>query len=206
MTPQLLQYQTTITRFSQSYPVAAWRAYDMQFRQSRANDRTLRWDVIDEIIVTDVLRTFIQLGNTATTPSLPVTCCRCRRKGHIAAQCFANMGDNQGSAGRNNYNSIDNTYSHVRNNMVPRLGSNNYRNSMTSFRFPQRWGDRPAACHAYNAVGRCVRDCGRPHRCASCNGAHPRFSCHNNNNNYNNNHNSNNNNHNNNNSNNNQQR
>ena len=191
MTPQLLQYQTTITRFSQSYPVAAWRAYDMLFRQSRANDRTLRWDVVDE---TDVLRTFIQLGNTATTPSSLVTCYRCRHKGHMAAQCVANMGDNQGSIGRNNYNSIDNMYSHVRNNMVPRLGSNNYRNSMTPFRFPQRWGDRPTACHAYNAMGRCIRDCGRPRRCASCNGAHPRFSCYNNNYSNNNNHNSSNNN------------
>ena len=111
-----------------------------QFRQSRANDHTLRWDVVDEMIATDVLRTFIQLGNTATTPSSLVTCYRCRRKGHIAAQCIANMGDNQGSTVRNNYNSIDNTYSHVRNNMVPRLGSNNYRNRIMPLLFPPAGG------------------------------------------------------------------
>ena len=108
MTPQLLQYQTTITRFNQSYPVAAWSAYDVQFRQSKANDRSFRWDVIDEVIATDVLRTFIQLGNTATTPS-PVTCYRCRRKGHIVSQCFANLGDNHGGTARNAYHPSDNS-------------------------------------------------------------------------------------------------
>ena len=120
MTPQLLQYQTAITRFSQSYPVAAWRAYNMQFRQSRANDCTLRWDVIDEIIATDVLRTFVQMGNIATTSSIPITCYRCRRTGHIAAQCFTNMGDNQGGGtGRNYYRPIDTTHNNIRHNMVP---------------------------------------------------------------------------------------
>ena len=153
----------------------------MQFRQSRANDRTLRWDVIDEIIATDVLRTFVQTGNIATTSSIPITCYRCRRTGHIAAQCFTNMGDNQGGGTRRNYyRPIDTTHNNIRHNMVPRLGSNNFRNSMAPFRLPQRWGDRSTACHAYNAMGRCGRDCSRPHRCASCNGAHPRFSCHNN--------------------------
>ena len=45
--------------------------------QAKQSERShTRWDVVDEIIATDVLRTFIQLGNTATTPSL-VTCYRC---------------------------------------------------------------------------------------------------------------------------------
>ena len=158
----------------------------MQFRQSRANDCSLRWDVI---IATDELCTFIQLGNTATTPSSPVTCNRCRRKGHIASQCFANLGDNYGGTARNAYHPSDNSHSHVRNSMVPRFGSNSNRKSMMPFRYPQQWGDRSTACHAYNAIGRCVSDCGRPHRCASCNGAHPRFSCHTDHNSNNNNHN-----------------
>ena len=155
MTPQLLQYQTTITRFNQSYPVAAWRAYDVQFRQSRANDHSLRWDVIDEVIATDVLRTFIQLGNTPTTPSLPVTCYRCHRKGHIASQSFANLGDNYGSIARNTYHPSDNSHSHVRHSMVPCFASNSNRSSMMLFHFPQRCGDRSTACHSYNVVGRC---------------------------------------------------
>ena len=90
MTSQLLHYQTTITRFNQSYPIPAWWAYDIQFLQSRANDPTLRWDVIDEVIATDVLRIVMQQGSTAALPS-PVTCYRCRRRGHLGAQCFATL-------------------------------------------------------------------------------------------------------------------
>ena len=157
MTPQLLQCQTTITMFNQSYPVTAWRTYDVKFRQSRANDRSLRWDVIDKVIATNVLRTFIQLENTATTPS-PVTCYRCHCKGHIASQCFANLGDNHGSTARDAYHPSDNSHSHVCNSMVPHFGSNCNRNSMMPFRFPHRWGDRSTACHTYNAVGRCIKD------------------------------------------------
>ena len=88
MTPQLLHYQTTITRFNQSYPIPAWRAYDP----------TLRWDVIDEVIATDVLRTFMQQGSTATLPS-PVTCYRCRLKGHLAAQCLSTLRNSYGRGG-----------------------------------------------------------------------------------------------------------
>ena len=120
------------------------------------------WDVIDEVIATDVFRTFMQQGSTAALPS-PVTCCRVRRKGHLAAQCFATLRNSYGRGGgapeAAGLGSLIRPPFAMTNRLIHRWivtggggarndrgrsSSSNLRNSMIPFRFPQRWGKGPA--------------------------------------------------------------
>lgn len=152
LTHQMLQYQATMTRFANTYARPAWVAYDAAFRQSLANNPTLRWDRINDELFNRHLRSAAvvttRVGTMSTSPNFNSHCFNCRQIGHMSRNC-----PNRSNAGINN--------------------------GTPSFLAPQR--QRPRTCFAYNDGRPCGPNCHWPHRCSQCNGNHPRRECNSNN-------------------------
>jgi hypothetical protein len=101
---QLLAYQEAITQIASTYFLQYWLAYDGAFRQKRANNPFLRWDVED----TPLYIAYLRASPTLASASLPVSsasssvsrpaqasgsgqsnsgCFNCGKFGHFAKAC-----------------------------------------------------------------------------------------------------------------------
>ena len=168
---QLLHYQSIIAGFANIYPTEAWLAYDADFRQSVANNPSLRWDRIDDEIFNRRLRSVSAIRpSTSRTPTSTgsLICYRCGQEGHMARRCtrsYAQRGSRASFGGHSN---------HPANLGVSTVSSTS---STQPFQAPQR--QRPRICFAYNDGRFCRVGCQWGHRCSQCNGSHPRFACNN---------------------------
>ena len=201
---QLLSYQDSVTQLASTYFLQYWLAYDSAYRQKRANNPFLRWDVEDPQLFIAYLRTAPVLAAAAlpvtsagtsstqtssvTSPSSssssssrppPSGCFNCGYFGHKAKNCpYAVMPVSHPPQPPTAPSPTQ---------AFPLPGSQTHadNNSQQAFRAPQRYpargqqraGGTGGYCFDWNNGRPCPPGCQRDHRCSHCAKLHPRHSC-----------------------------
>ena len=84
---ELIRYQAMICDFANQFTFAAWSGYDRMFRYRMANDQSLSWSRVDDVLYNRYLR-----GS-----SLQVLCYNCRNFGHLSSSCPLRVGSDGAS-------------------------------------------------------------------------------------------------------------
>ena len=143
--PDLIMYQSIITRFASQYAFSAWSVYDRLFRYRAASDPATSWAEVDDTL----FNLYVRGG------ALRAKCFRCSQYGHLANNC-PKPPSNSHSSGSASSHTHNTTAVYVR-------GASNYSPSANPpFRAPQQpsSANRRLTCRYFNSDQGC-----RIHQC-----------------------------------------